>query len=131
MTSMMVVMENKKMPYKRARKVLAKQDPYVGIVLEEINGKLNTLIDGQEVLQGRANRLGSSMGRVEGRLDRVESRLDGVEIRLDRIDVRLNGVDIRLDRMETKFDVLADDVLQKVDKKDVSALEQRVVKLEL
>jgi len=44
---MIIGMNNKNISKKEARKVLAERDPYVGIVLEDIQDKLKIMIDGQ------------------------------------------------------------------------------------
>jgi len=65
-------MENKKIPYKRAEKVLAKRDSYVGVVLEEMGDKLKILLEGNEMAQKRIDRLDGRVGALEGRVDRLE-----------------------------------------------------------
>jgi hypothetical protein len=43
---MIGVMENKKIPYKLAEKVVAERDPYVGVVLEDVKDKFKTVLEG-------------------------------------------------------------------------------------
>ena len=71
-----------------------------GVLLEKMQGDIDTLVEGQEILAMRVDRL-------DGRMERVEDQLD-------RIDV--------------KIDVLGSDMKEKVDKKELQSLERRVCK---
>ena len=48
---MMVVMENKKISYKQARKVLAKRDPYVGVLVKEVDKNLKILLARDRIMR--------------------------------------------------------------------------------
>ena len=106
---MIGVMENKKLSYKKAQSELTKRDPYMGVVLEKLNDKMELLLEGHEVAQKRIDRLDGRMGRVEAKLDNVEVKV---------------GV------LEEKFDDLAKDVRKKFDNEDIVSLGHRVTKLE-
>jgi hypothetical protein len=95
-------MGKKNISKKHAEKVLGERDPYVGIVLEEINDNLKILLDGHEIIQGRIDRLDGGVGNVEIGLDRLDSDMQGL-----RFDLR-----------------------GKADKHEVAVLGQRVTKLE-
>ncbi len=73
-----------------------------GVLLEKMQGDIDILVEGQEVLNGQ----------------------------VDRLDGRMGCVEEKLDRMDVKLDVLADDVRKKADREEVHALERRVIHLE-
>jgi hypothetical protein len=98
----MVVMERKNISNRQAGKVLARRDPYIGIVLKEINGNLKTLLEGHDV----------------------------IEKRIDRFDGRMGKVEVKLEKIEVKIDSLAYDINWKGDKKEIVALKRRVAKPE-
>ncbi len=112
---------------------------HLEILLEDIRGKFDLVLEGHEGLRGdieRARqeskerdehllfliqtvngkvdgveaRLGARLDRVETRLDSVETRLDRVETRLDRVETRLDRVETRLGSVESKVDTLASEL---------------------
>jgi hypothetical protein len=64
-------MENKK-KYRKAKKVLAERDPYVGVVLEGMKDDINLISEEYEGVQGRIDRLDGKVNRLEARIDRME-----------------------------------------------------------
>jgi hypothetical protein len=68
---MIRVMENKK-NYRKAKKVLAARDPYVGVVLEGMKDDINLISEEYEGVQGRIDRLDGKVNRLEARIDRME-----------------------------------------------------------
>ena len=69
---MMVIMENEKASYKEAAKALAKRDPYVGVILEDMGDKVKILFEGYEIVQNRIDRLDSRVNQLEVKVDRME-----------------------------------------------------------
>jgi hypothetical protein len=65
-------MENKKVPYNHAEKFVAKRDPYVGVVLEDVKDKFKATLEGYELVQKRIDRLDGRVGKLEARVDRLE-----------------------------------------------------------
>ena len=70
--TMIGVMENKKIPYKRAEKVVAERDPYVGVVLEDVRDKFKTVIEGYDLVQKRIDRLDNRVGKLEVSISQLE-----------------------------------------------------------
>jgi predicted nuclease with TOPRIM domain len=71
-------------------------DHRMGIVQEDIQHKLDLVVEGQQTLVGR--------------MDRLEGRMDGIENRLDRVEMRVIAVEKKVDAVEKKVDAVAVDV---------------------
>lgn len=110
---MIGVMEDEKifeqLAYKIAREVATEKDRRHGVILEDIQGKFESLVEGQEAM---------------------ESRMDGFDTRLARVEEKIDGMEVRLMGVEDKIDDIALELQQKADKEDVVMLERRVAKLE-
>jgi predicted nucleic acid-binding Zn-ribbon protein len=110
---MIGVMEDKKifeqLAYKIAREVAAEKDRRHGVILEDIQGKFQFLVEGQNAM---------------------EKRMDGFDTQLARVETKVDNLEVQVCGIETKVDGIAAELRQKADKKDVVALECRVTKLE-
>ena len=110
---MIGVMEDKKifeqLAYKIAREVAAEKDRRHGVILEDIQGKFQFLVEGQNAMEKRMDGFDARLGRVENKVDNLETQVGG---------------------MDAKIDEIAAELRHKADKKDVVALERRVTKLE-
>ena len=77
---------------------------YVGILSEDFQHKLNSVIDGQQFL---AEKLDRPTTELKSDISQLDQRLTGVEARLT---ARIDAVEKRLDTMEVKLDAVADDL---------------------
>jgi hypothetical protein len=89
--------------FEKAKRVLGKLDPYVGIVLEEIQGQLSTVIEGNDAL--------------EHKIDRVDAELQ--EFRAEANE-----------KFEAYSEDMKSLRETKADKTEVAVLERRVTQLE-
>jgi hypothetical protein len=94
----------------------SEKDSYIGMMVEKMSDKIDLMVEDREVLHARIDRL-------DGRMGKLEVQVESIEIKVDHLGERFDG-------MEVKFDVLAENLSQKADKKDVIALVHRVTKLE-
>jgi hypothetical protein len=128
----MVAMENKKifeqLAYTVAKKVAAEKDRRHGVILEDIQGKFQVLVEGQEAMESRMDGFDTRLGRIETKVDKLDVRMCDIEVRMEGVETRLEGVETRLGAVETGL--LTIGIAQKVDKKEAIALGRRVTKLE-
>lgn len=71
-------------------------DQRIGIAEENIQHKLDLVVEGQQMLAER--------------MDRMEGRLDGVELRLDRVEVKVDALEMKVDALDAKVDAIAADL---------------------
>lgn len=121
--SMMVAMEKKKISHKHERRDPLEKDSYVGMMMERVSDKLDLVLEDVEGIHIKIDRL-------DGRVDNLEATTSHTDIEVGIIRERLDTLETKFEGMEVKFDVLAEDVRQKSDKKDVINLNHRVTKLE-
>jgi outer membrane murein-binding lipoprotein Lpp len=109
-----------------------------GAILEDISGKFDVMIEGQNILTERADRLEVRMGSVETKVDNLETKVDNLETKVDSLETTMNS------KFDTVFDYLSriDDELQdikkelerlsltKADKTEIKELSYRVSNLE-
>jgi phosphate uptake regulator len=86
---------------------------YFGVILEDINGKFQTLLEGQASLDER-------MARLEVRMDRLELRMDELEAEMIAFKVEMKK-DLAEIRAELKLCARQEDLI---------ALEKRVSNIE-
>jgi prefoldin subunit 5 len=51
-----------------------------GVLMEEIQDDIETLVEGQEILHARVDRVQGAISRVEAKVEDIDARLIGVEI---------------------------------------------------
>ena len=51
-----ILLEEARQEFEKAKRELGRRDPYVGIVLEEIQGQLSTIIEGNDALESKIDR---------------------------------------------------------------------------
>ena len=105
-------------------------DNQFGVILEDINGKFDVLVEGQKVLFEKVDKLETGQEVLFEKFDKVETGLDRVENKLDAVENRLGGVEDKLDGVESDVSEIKHKLCQKVDVEDFQKLEKRVVKLE-
>lgn len=99
-----------------------------GVILEDINSKINLIVEGHQLLDGR-------LEKNEGKFDRFEEKFDGFEIDtknnfktaleyLMRIDEEIISIKSEISELKTLLS-------KKVDLERLVNLETRVQKLEL
>ena len=71
---MIGIMEKEKMTYGKAKKVLARLDPYVGVILEKMKDDIKIISEGYEGVQDRIDRLDGKVNKLEVRVDQMEER---------------------------------------------------------
>jgi peptidoglycan hydrolase CwlO-like protein len=103
---MIIGMNNKNISKKEARKVLAERDPYVGIMLEEIQDTLKTVLDGQAMSDQGIDRLHGSVSRLEVTVERVDTRLSLVEMDMKDVKASLKQINTREESNASKIGVL-------------------------
>ena len=69
----------------------------VGVFTEDIQHKLNLVIEGQQFL-------GEKVDRLEDRVEKVENRLESVELKVIVLDKKIDGVaaDLKAHRADTE-----------------------------
>jgi hypothetical protein len=88
---------------KEAEKILGERDPYVGIVLEEVNDKLSIIIEGNDTL----------------------------ELKIDRVDAKLETFRTEVnEKFDAYSEDMKSLRVGKAEKSDISVLERRVTRLE-
>ena len=106
------MIERKESPkFEKAKQVLGKLDPYVGIVLEEIRDQNKVIIE-------QHNFLGQKIDRVDDKLEKFQAETN------EKIDMVLECQKNLLDDNQRFFTELG------TTKSDVSDLERRVTRLE-
>jgi len=63
-------------------------DVRIGIVEENVQHKLDLVVEGQQMLADRMDRMGE---RLDKRIDQVEIRLDRVEAKIDTVTADLSA----------------------------------------
>jgi predicted nuclease with TOPRIM domain len=71
-------------------------DHRMGIAQEDIQHKLDLVVEGQQ-----------SLGE---RMDRLEGRMDGLGDRMDRVEVKVTALETKVDTLEKKLDGVAADL---------------------
>ena len=104
--------------------------PFEIRVLRELANINHQLADLKSRVGGLETRLTSLEEKVDARLydtrpiwESVLSRLDGVETQLDNVKTELGGVTAGLKKVDTKFDVVAEELLDV--RADVRELQKR------
>ncbi|MDI6736027.1 MAG: hypothetical protein QME42_07535 [bacterium] len=108
------------------------------ILLEEIRGKFNILIEGQQVLKEYIDRKFEEHEEKEDERFRIiDSKLEGlidrvvkIEQRLDRIEQRLDRIEQRLDSVEKEIVDIKEKLNTVVTKGDLIVIERRIERLE-
>ena len=62
----------------------------IGAFAEDVQHKLDLVIEGQ-------NGLGERMDRLEGRMDGLEGRMDHLEVRVDVVDTKIDAIAANLE----------------------------------
>jgi predicted nuclease with TOPRIM domain len=78
-------------------------DHRIGIFQEDIQHKIDLVVEGQQSL-------GERMDRFEGRMTGIENRLERVEVRGVAVEMKVDALDKKVDAVEKKVDVVAVDV---------------------
>jgi len=88
-----------------------------GAILEDISGKFDVMIEGQNILTERADRLEVRMGSVETKVDNLEIKVDNLETKVDSLETTMNS------KFDTVFEYLSriDTELQDI-KKEIERL---------
>lgn len=94
------------------------EQDHLEILLEDINGKFDLVLEGHQVLRNDIQRVREESQERDDHLlfliQTLNTKIDGVETRLsaclDGVETRLDGVETRLDRVETKVDGVAADL---------------------
>ena len=84
------------MEEKDLQQVEAMMSRVMGVFTDDVQHKLDLVVEGQQAL-------------VE-RMDRLEGRMDGIENRLDRVEVKVAVVEKKVDGLEKKVDGVAADL---------------------
>ena len=79
----------------------------IGTVVEDMQHKIDLIIEGQQGLV-------EQVGRLDGRMDRLEGRMDSLEVKVECLDAKIDAVEQRLDakidaveqRLSTRIDGL-------------------------
>jgi predicted nuclease with TOPRIM domain len=66
----------------------------VGILHEDVQHKLDLVVEGHQMLHDKIDRLDGGVDKLDGRLDRLESKLDAVagDLAAHRKDTEAHGV---------------------------------------
>ena len=114
--------------------------------VNQINGTINHLIDGQLKLDEKIDNLDEKLGK---KIDNLDGRVLSVEKRIVSVEGKMNSLEGRMDSMETEMKnsfkaivsylISIEDEIgeiktaldKKADKKDLDAIEQRVLRLEI
>jgi chromosome segregation ATPase len=112
----------------------------------QIGGTINRLIDGQLKLDEKIDNLDEKLGK---KIDNLDGRVLSVEKRIVSVEVEMHSLEGRMDSMETEMKnsfktivsylISIEDEIGKIktaldkkaDKKDLDAIEQRVLRLEI
>ena len=108
---------------------------YVGVLLEHLEGNIQLIAEGHIDLDRKFDGLSEKFDKMEVRMGGLENRMGGLEDKVDDLEREmkssfktvfdyLSAIDIELAEIKTKLE-------GKADKKDLDAIERRVLRLEL
>jgi hypothetical protein len=73
-----------------------------------VNGKLQAILGGQDVLLGLVREQGRVLARQEAKLAAHDEKFTEHDARFERIDARFDGIDARFDGIDGKLDMIVD-----------------------
>lgn len=115
------------------------------VVLEQINSKIDILVEGYQFHNGKFDRMDERLDRLEGRFEKVECRFDVMEERFNTLEGRFDTLETELKSFksdtERNFKSVAD-YLARIEaelqdrrrsqnsKEELASLEKRIVRIE-
>jgi archaellum component FlaC len=115
-----------------AKKNISVSERHFGVVLEDIDSKLDIVVEGHQALDKKIEDFKNETGErfdevdykfeivfekfdeIDTRFKSVDARFDEVDARFDKIDIRFGEVDARFDKIDIRFGEV-DARLDKVD----------------
>jgi septation ring formation regulator EzrA len=139
----------------KSKKELPQTERHFGVILEDIDSKLDLVVEGHQVLdkkiedfRGEVNEkfkevdykfevVFEKFDEVDKKFDEVDKKFDEVDKRFDEVDKRFDEVDKRFDEVDKRFDevagelrVIRHELKEKVGRDEFILLEKRVAALE-
>jgi septation ring formation regulator EzrA len=132
----------------KSKKELPQTERHFGVVLEDIDSKLDLVVEGHQVLdkkiedfRGEVNEkfkevdykfeiVFEKFDEVDKKFDEVDKRFDEVDKRFDEVDKRFDEVDKRFDEVAGELRVIRHELKEKVGRDEFILLEKRVAALE-
>jgi hypothetical protein len=70
---------------------------HIGILSEDFQSKLDIVVEGHQMLNGKIDRMDQGLERVEERLEKVEVKVDALDSKVNALDSKVSGMDKKLE----------------------------------
>jgi tetrahydromethanopterin S-methyltransferase subunit G len=124
----------KKLKTKNQKKELSQIERHFGVILEDIDSKLDLVVEGHQTLDKKIDRhygeFQEFRKEVDYKFEIVFEKFDEVDKRFDEVDKKFDEVDKRFDEVTGELRVIRNELKEKVGRDEFILLEKRVAALE-
>ncbi len=134
-------MAKKKAKKKINKKQLSPPERHFGMVLEDIDSKLDLVVEGHQGLDKKIEdfrkETGERFDEMDYKFEIVFEKFDEIDAQFNKVDERFNKVDERFDNVDAQFNnvkdelyIIRNELKEKVGRDEFTLLEKRVIALE-
>ena len=98
-----------------------------GVLLEDMNGKIDLVLEGHSVLDHKIINLDHKIDNVDGKIGNLDHKIDNVDKKLEDFRAEVN---YKFDVVFEELHVIRNDLKEKVGRDEFQLLEKRVITLE-
>ena len=116
------------------KKQLPSPERHFGVVLEDIDSKLDLLVEGYQGLNNKVEELDVKVDRLNSKVEELDIKVDAVDRKVDVLDRKVENLRTEMDyKFELTFDelrLIRNELKEKVGRDEFALLEKRIVALE-
>jgi len=116
------------------KKQLSPSERHFGVVLEDIDSKLDLLVEGHQGLNNKIEELDVKVDRLNSKVEELDIKVDAVDRKVDVVDRKVENLRTEMDyKFELTFDelrLIRNELKEKVGRDEFALLEKRIVALE-
>jgi len=116
------------------KKQLSPSERHFGVVLEDIDSKLDLLVEEHQGLNNKVEELDVKVDRLNSKVEELDIKVDAVDRKVDAVDRKVENLRTEMDyKFELTFDelrLIRNELKEKIGRDEFALLEKRIVALE-
>ncbi|MEK7146815.1 MAG: hypothetical protein AAB772_01005 [Patescibacteria group bacterium] len=122
------------MPQKKIKKELSSAERGFGVILEDIDSKLDLVVEGHQVLDKKIDGVDAKVDNLQKEMnykfDVVFEKFGEIDQRFEQVDQRFEQIDQQFSEVKDELHLIRNDLKEKVSRDEFVLLEKRVAILE-
>ena len=116
------------------KKQLSTSERYLGVVLEDIDSKLDLVVEGHQGLDKKIDKNHKEFQdfrkEVNYKFDVVFEKFDEIDVQFKNVDTQFKNVDTQFSDVKDELHIIRNELKEKISRDEFALLEKRVMALE-